>query len=234
MTTTNQVFINSVLRPLMESVDTAGVRWTVREVCEYMNAGFVWIAENRPDAVEAYNPDFDLALGAKQALPTGGFKLFEVPANADGTAIRLVDRKMMDVALPGWRAVAGSTTIKNYVFDEREPDAFEVYPPAASGAAVQIRYAAHPTPITLPTENAIPSAVTGNVPLDDLRLNALREYIFYRCKSKDADFAPGVLAAAQAHLSMALQALGVELKATAATGPRSSDAAAGRGVTTGA
>lgn len=234
MTTSNQVFINSVLRPLMEAVDTAGVRWTVREVCEYTNAGLEWVAVNRPDAVEAYNANYALTAGAKQALPTGGFKLFEVPSNADGTAIRLVDRKMLDVALPGWRAATGSTTVKNYIYDEREPDSFETYPPAASGAAVRIRYAAHPTPLTLPSESAVPSAVSGNVPLDDQHINALREYVFFRCKSKDADFAPGVQAAAQAHLTLALQLLGVELKSTSATGPRSSDAATARGVTTGA
>lgn len=234
MARTNQAFLEEVLGHLMEVESTAGTRWTVRDLVRYMNAGLLWIAEARPDALSTYNANYALAVGARQALPAGGFKLFEVLGTAAGAAVRLVDRKMLDAAMPGWRAATGSTTIKNYVYDEREPEVFEVYPPAASGAAVRIRYASHATPITVPADTAVASAVSGNVPLDDQFHNALREYVLFRAKAKDSDFAPGVAAAAQTHLSLAAQALGVELAATNSTSPRSTDAAAGRGVTTGA
>lgn len=233
MAKTNRAFIEEVMSHLMEVETTAGVRWLVRDIVRYMNAGLLWIAEARPDAVSTYNGNYALAVGARQTLPAGGFKLFEVLGTADGDAIRLVDRKMLDASLPGWRAATGSTTPKNYVYDEREPEVFEVYPPAAIGAAVRLRYAQHATPITVPADSAVPSDVPGNVPLDDQHLTALREYVLFRAKARDADFAPGVVAAAQTHLSLAVQALGVEMAATNATSPRSTDAAAGRGVTTG-
>jgi hypothetical protein len=234
MAKTNQSFIEEVLHQLMEDEATAGVRWKVYELVRYMNAGLLWIAEARPDAMSTYNHNFALSVGTRQTLPAGGYKLFEVLGNAAGGAVRLVDRKMLDAVLPAWRSGAGSTTIKNYVYDEREPETFEVYPPAAIGAALRIRFAQHATPITVPSPSAVPSDVSGNVPLDDQNITALREYVLFRCKAKDADFAPGVVDAAQTHLSLAVQSLGVELAATGSTSPRSTDAAAGRGVTTGA
>lgn len=234
MAKTNQSFIEEVFSHLMEVETTAGVRWTVRDIVRYMNAGLLWIAEARPDAMSTYSGSHACAVGARQALPAGGFKLFEVLGTEAGDAVRLVDRKMLDASLPGWRAATGTTTPKNYVYDEREPEIFELYPPAASGTALRIRYAQHATPIAVPADTAAPSAVSGNVPLDDQFLTALREYVLFRAKARDADFAPGVAAAAQTHLSLAVQALGVEMAGLQSTSPRSTDAAAGRGVTTGA
>jgi hypothetical protein len=85
---------------------------------------------------------------------------------------------------------------------------------------VRIRYAAYPAAVTLPSASGVPADVAGNVPLPDLFVNPLREYMLYRAKSKDADFAPGVQAAAQTHLSACERDLGAELAATTATAPR--------------
>lgn len=234
MAKSNREFIEDVMRLLTEDITTAGVHYKVHQIVRAMNAGLLWIAELRPDALSTYEPNHACAVGARQALPAGGFKLFEVLANANGAAVRLVDRKMLDAVMPGWRAATGSTTIKSYCYDEREPEVFEVYPPAASGAALRLRYAKHATAITVPADTAVPSGVSGNVPLDDQHVNALREYVLYLLKSQDADFAPGVVMAAQMHLQLASTALGAEYGATTATSPRSTDVAAGRGTTTGA
>lgn len=221
MTTTNQAFIESVFKALMEDKATAGTRWLVSEIVTYLNDGLLKIAVARPDSVTTTASAHTLSAGSKQTLPTGGFKLFEVLAATAGGAVTLIDQKLLNVCVPGWRAMTGVADIVHFMFDPREPASWECYPPAAaSGATVRVRYAAYPTPVTVPSDAAIPSGVAGNVPLPDLFINPLREFVLFRAKTKDADFAPGVAAAAQQHLAIAERELGAELAATAATGPR--------------
>lgn len=220
MTTTNAAFIESLFTALSEDPTLAGVHWDARELVQYLNDGLNKIAVARPDAVTATAAAHALTAGVKQGLPTGGFKLFEVLANKTGNAVTPVDRRMLDACVPGWRIATGVQDILHCIYDPREPAAWESYPPAASGATVTVRYAAYPTPVTLPSADALPSAVGGNVPLPDLFVNPLREYCLYRAKSKDADFAPGVIAAAQQHLALCERDLGAELAATTATAPR--------------
>lgn len=220
MTTTNAALIESVFKALLEDETAAGVRWDARELVQYENDGLVKIAVARPDAVTTTAAAHALSAGVAQGLPTGGFKLFEVLANKTGNAVTLVDRRMLDACAPGWRIETGAQDILHCIYDPREPAAWECYPPAASGATARVRYAAYPTPVSLPAANATPASVSGNVPLPDLFINPLREYMLFRAKSKDADFAPGVVAAAQQHLANCERELGAELAATAATAPR--------------
>lgn len=227
MTTTNQSFIEGVLITLAEDEATAGERWTVAETVRAMNQGFLWIAEKRPDALATYDASAAIAAGSRQTLPSGGFKLLDAPG------LILADRRIMDAVLPGWRTATAATPT-DYLYDERQPQVYWLYPPAAGSSTIPLLYAKHATAISAPAADAVPSAVSGNVPIDDELIPALRDYVLYVLKSKDADFAPGVVAAAQTHLQLATTALGVELQATVATSPRSPDAAVGRGVTTGA
>lgn len=220
MPVTNAAFIESLFKALSEDEAAAGIHWNARELVQYENDGLVKIAEARPDAVTTTAAAHALTAGVRQGLPTGGFKLFEVLGNKTGNAVTLVDRRMLDASTPGWRIATGVQDILHCIFDPREPASWESYPPAASGATATVRYAAYPTAVTLPAASALPSAVSGNVPLPDLFVNALREYCLYRAKSKDADFAPGVVAASQQHLANCERALGAELNATTATAPR--------------
>lgn len=220
MTTTNASLIESVFKALSEDETVAGVHWDARELTQYLNDGLLDIAMTRPDSVTTFAAAHALTAGVRQTVPTGGFKLFEVLGNKTGNAVTPVDRRMLDACTPGWRIATGVQDILHCIFDPREPAAWECYPPAASGATAALRYAAYPTPVTLPSASALPSAVSGNVPLPDLFVNPLREFILYRAKSKDAEFAPGVLAASQQHLANANRMLGAELAATAATAPR--------------
>lgn len=218
-------FLEGIFRALSEDPATAGVHWTAREAVIYVNDFLLLLAEVRPDALAQVTAAHPLVAGTTQGLPAGAFQLFDVLANGAGEAVRLVDRKMLDASLPTWRsATAGQPT--NYTFDESQPDTFEVYPPApSSGATVKLRAAHYATPITLPLGSAAPTTVTGDLPFDDELVGAAREYVLYRCKSIDADFAPGVVAAAQTHLMQCARSLGVELAASQASSPKAAKGA---------
>ena len=97
------------------------------------------------------------------------------------------------------------------------PFSFEVYPPAALGASLEIEYAARPTDITEPTAGQLYTAVTGNISVGDLFANALADYVLYRCHAEQSEEAQPVRA--QAHYGAYVASLGIEAQATAAVAP---------------
>lgn len=213
-----QSILNTVARDLN---DETSIRWTTGDLAGYFNDGQRDILSHRPDA---RNVAVDLALvaGPKQALPANGEKLIEVLHNTTGArrAITKVDRRLLDTQVRGWRGLPGSTEILHFMYDEREPKAFEVYPPAAVGANVAIEYAAVPTDIPTPAPGTTTAAITGNLSLSDLFGNAIRNYVMFRAYSKNTEFTANPALAA-AFYSAYANDLGIEARGTVAVSPKS-------------
>jgi hypothetical protein len=211
----------SILRRVIDTLqDTTSVRWPVSELVRYLNDAQREVILYRPDAAVT-NASVPLVTGSRQNLPVGGTKLVEVVRNSAGTkrAVRMVNREILDAQLPGWHAQTGVTEILHYMYDPREPRVFYVYPPAAAtGAAVDLIYAAMPADIAEPSEGALYTAVTGSLGLPDIYGNAVQDYVLYRAYTKDSEYA-GNAARAQAHYGAFANALGVEVKATVAVAP---------------
>jgi hypothetical protein len=95
-----------------------------------------------------------------------------------------------------------------------------VYPPAAaSGASAELIYSAYPTDIAEPGSTALYTAVTGNISVADIYVNALVNYILYRAYSKDSENTQNAaLAASFYQLYQSL--LGVELSGTTGVAPK--------------
>ena len=211
----------SVIRRCVETLqDNTSIRWPVSELVRYLNDAQREVILYRPDAAVT-NASVPLVTGSRQSLPMGGTKLVEVVRNSAGTkrAVRMVNREILDAQLPGWHAQTGVTEILHYMYDPREPRVFYVYPPAAAtGAAVDLSYAAMPADIAEPAEGALYTAVTGNLGVPDIYGNAVQDYVLYRAYTKDSEYA-GNAARAQAHYGAFANALGVEVKATVAVAP---------------
>ena len=201
--------------------DQTSIRWPVPELVRWLNAGQREIMLHRPDA---FNKTATMACapGTKQALPADGVKLIEVQRNASGNrrAVRLCNREILDAQVPNWHSVTGSAEILHFMFDEREPRAFWVYPPAASGASLEINYSATPTDIAEPAAGSQVAAVVGNISVDDVYANALLDYVLFRAYLKDSEYA-GNAERAVAHYTAFATALGIELKGTIGVAPRS-------------
>jgi len=206
----------SIIRRVVETLqDNTSVRWPVSELVRYLNDGQREIVLYRPDAMVT-NAALTLVAGSKQALPANGAKLIEVVRNTAGTkrSVRLVNREILDSQSPGWHNLAGVTEVLHFMYDPRDPKVFYVYPPAAaSGASLDIVYAALPTDVTEPADGSTYSAVTGNIGVPDIYGNVIQDYILYRAYSKDSEYA-GNAARAQAHYGAFGNALGIEMKAT--------------------
>jgi len=206
--------------------DTTSVRWPADELVRWLNDGQREIVLYRPDANTTAGTG-TLAAGTRQNLVgmtgiTNPAKIIDIVRNMAATsakkAVRLVEREILDAQTPGWHSIAGSVDIIHYMFDERDPRCFYVYPPALATAQLEIIYSAYPTDVTEPAAGSDFNAVTGNISVIDIYGNALLDYILYRAYTKDSEFA-GNPQRAQAHYAALANALGMELKATLMNGP---------------
>ena len=201
--------------------DTNAIRWTTSELVRYLNDGQRDITTVRPDATST-TVTLALAAGARQTLPSAGAKLLEVIRNTSGAkrAIRLTSRVILDAQNPDWYSKTGTTDIRHYTYDSREPRTFYVYPPAAStGASVELIYSAYPTDITEPSAGALYTSVTGNISVADIYVNALVNYILYRAYSKDSENALNAQLATSFY-QLYQNLLGVELSGTTGVAPK--------------
>lgn len=181
MTTTAQ----SIIKTAQELLQDDGTRWPATELVAHLNDGQREIATLRPD-VFAVTASVSVT-GVKHTLPTACVDLVEIPRNTSGSAITQVDRKMLDAVEPGWYTKTASATIKHFTYDVREPDVFYTYPPAASGASVDMVYSTAPTDVATPS-GASYTTVNGNISCRDEFKNALLHFVLFRAWAKDAEF----------------------------------------------
>lgn len=193
--------------------DADGVRWLDSEFFKWINDAQRVIALVRPDSVVS-NTTITLVAGTKQTLPTEALRLLDIVRNitipgAGGRAVRHVDRDVLDTQNPEWHGDAGAQTIKNYVYDNRDPKTFYVYPPALATSKLEVIYSKNPTDVTV---LASPLAVA------DIYADPLLNYVLYRAYSKDAEFAQnGALAAS--YLGTFNSMLGLKTSKDAAFSP---------------
>jgi hypothetical protein len=213
---------SSIIRRVVETMqDNTSIRWPVAELVRYLNDGQREVVLYRPDSMVT-NASVTLAAGAKQSLPTNGAKLIDVVRNTgvNKRSVRITSRTILDTQSPNWYNLAGVTEVLHYMYDPRDPRVFYVYPPAAaSGASVEIVYAAYPTDIAEPADGALYSAVTGNITLPDIYGNVLTDYILYRAYTKDSEYA-GNAQRAQAHYAAFQGALTAEMNGTTGVAPK--------------
>ena len=108
------------------------------------------IVNFRPDA-SSVDATLTCAVGARQSIAALTPKpnrlidvKYNIPSSTPGRSIKAVTAAELDAISPTWRAATATATIKEFIFDPREPLLFYVNPPAASGAAVRISYSATP------------------------------------------------------------------------------------------
>lgn len=190
---------NILDRASMIIQDLTNVRWPASELLNWLNDSRRELAVLRPD-IYSQSTTKALIAGAKQSLPTGGLRLMDVPRNTSGAAVTLTHRGFLDQQNPTWHtSVAPSTTVKHFMVDERDPSTFWVYPPAASGASVELIYQ------SAPTDYAVGDSLSA---FEELYGGAFVDYVCYRAFSKDSEYA-GNAQRALAHYQQYSNALGL-------------------------
>lgn len=182
-------------RVLVVLNDGDAVRWTYPELIKWISDAEKMVAIVRPDASVANGP-ITLVAGTRQALPAGSFRLLDVIRNLEsdgstgGRAIRYVDRYILDSQNPNWHRDTQSGTIKNFVYDNRNPLNFYTYPPAIAGTKVEAMYSVTPAALTWDGTNntTIATSLDQNLTISDLYMEAVVNYVLFRAYSKDAEF----------------------------------------------
>lgn len=186
--------ITRVVDLLMDYDRTEGKsRWSTDELIRWLNEGCVEVLARKPSSC-AKVTNHILVEGTHQTIPANGTILFDVICNVvsavtpttpnalpkSTSPVRRTDKNKMDAIVPTWHYETPSSVIKHYMFEERTPLDFFVYPPSVAGAMVKISYAAVP---------AIVTALTDSLDMNYDTVSALTNYVTFRAKSKDGQYA---------------------------------------------
>lgn len=219
--------VNNILQ------NTGSIRWSSSEQLEYLSDAQREISMIRPSAT-ATHANIQLVAGTEQSIPTDGLRLFSVNRNMSaptttqvdggtittpGTGLRAVSKVNLDVLNseePSWHdpAVTGraahGTIVKHYLFDERDPRKFFVYPGISGTAYVEVIYSKNPTALT---------STSDTIQVDDMFVNALINFVLYRSYLKEGEFAANFQRAGS-HYQLFTQALGLTAQADAGDLPK--------------
>lgn len=195
---------NLIYRAGLLLQDEDHTRWTIKELITWFNEGCGALVRLKPSA-NARMAVFGLVPGALQTLDASVVQLIDVvhnvigDENLPGRAIRLTERHQLDSLNPDWYSMAPASTIRHYLYDDRSPALFYVYPPAASGVRVAIIHAVLPEDATSETDT-----LDLNAEYADSVLN----YALYRCYGKDSEYANAGMATAYYQAFMASMGAG--------------------------
>lgn len=214
--------IRSVLETVVGTLsDDSSITWTLQKLVRYMNDGQLDIHVARPDLFNT-EQGHALVAGARQTLPVNSSKLINITHNTVGEMlpVTLIDRQLLDAQMPGWRSATRSLRVIHFMYDERQPKVFEVYPPAAVGASLRIEHAAIPVDLPIPAEGAALADVVGDINVPDLQGTALQHYLCHRAYAEGSE--DGHMQLSKDFFALFSNVLGVEIESTKNVAPNKS------------
>lgn len=127
-------------------IDANARTWSDEELVDYVVQGI-----NKACALllDLYVEVVDHALdpGMRQTLPEGGLVLIDATTNGDGGPVTQQARNELARTQREWgNASSGQPSF--YCYDKRSPQTFLVFPPADSGASIELVIGALPPPMT--------------------------------------------------------------------------------------
>ena len=196
--------------------DSAGSRWADTEMLKWFNDGLAELVLLKPTA-NSQRLTLSLAAGTVQELPAGSLLLLRITHNTSGAGIRLVDQDRLDASAPTWRVAPSTVDIQHYMYEPEVPKEFQVYPPNTGAGSVEATVTIEPTRVT---------SVSDLLPLDDIYIPTLVDYLLYRAYSKHSKFSGNEARANNAYQRFG-QALGVKMAQETSLDPNITNADAG-------
>lgn len=187
-------------------------RWTNAELFRWINDCRMAIITRRPQA-GAVIETVSLVAGSLQTVPDGAVTFIDAirnigASNQPGRVIRRTDRQNLDDDDLYWHKGAQKGEISQFSFDDRIPRRFYVYPPAAADTKIEISYAKNPAEVT---------KLTDGLDFQPEYIDAVVNYVCYRAKSKDSQYANA--GEASAFYGAFNDALGVQSQSQTAASP---------------
>ena len=191
--------------------DLKNVFWSQDEGLGWLNAAQREISIHRPDAYTIL-ATHTCVNNATQQIPSDGLRFLEATYNIDtGYVIQPIDRSDLDQVQRDWQNPAKSTNeVEHYIFDERFPKFFKLYPVPIAGLEIEIGYGASPPDV----------AINQPISVDDSYANALMDYMLARMYQKNTSLT-NAANKSQMHYQLFYQSLGVKFEADRAMSPNS-------------
>ena len=193
--------------------DDADARWSTAELLRWINDSRAAIMTRRPEAGGKFQVS-TLVAGSMQAIPDNAVALLDVVRNmgmdgaTPGRSIRRTDRQNIDDTDPNWHTATPSAEISQFTYDDRMPYNYFVSPPAVAGTKVLVGCSTVPAAVT---------SVADSLDIDMQYMEPIVNYVAYRAKSKDSQYANAGEAAA--FYSAFTDALGGSQQAKTASSP---------------
>jgi hypothetical protein len=166
------------VRKTVFDTDSANYRYSDVDLLSLLNDGQRFVVWCIPSANTGFNT-FQLQAGTFQIVPIEIYAIIDVLCNmgldgsAAGASITLIKKDVMDQINPNWRTDTADATVQHWMFDEKNPTNFEVYPaqPAVYMGYIQAVLSTTPDMVEDATE-----AIT----IPDIYQSAIQNYITYR------------------------------------------------------
>ena len=128
--------------------DESAVRWPKPTLLKWFNEAQRAVVLRRPDSL-AVNEPFVCAAGARQVLPAAGIRLIDIVRVIGGSGVTKVDKSQLDAHVRDWYTHTETAAIEHFVYDERDPKNFYLYPPALAATSIEIIYSKSPDVVAI-------------------------------------------------------------------------------------
>ena len=184
--------------------DGAAIRWTNTNLLDAYNEALLAVVQNRPD-VNSQLLSFTCQPQAVQSLPPGTYRLLDIVDNlSTGRTVIATTRSSLDSLLPNWTTATG-TDVEQYVYDQKSPSVFYVYPVPPADHPLNLLVSQAPARIAITDFDTD----TQLFSLDELWINPVINYMLFRAFSMDMETEAN-MQQAQSYLAMFANDLGLK------------------------
>lgn len=158
--------------------DPDGTTWPDTAMLHGLNEALRMLCLLRPDATSTVHV-LTLKDGTRQYIPDDGERLLKAVRNinSDNSAGRVIQETSladMDAMSPDWHSTPNGSRVHQFMFDERTPKWFFIYPPVGAGKKIEIEYSKKPPNLTAQNmDDPLPVSVIFSQPLQELMLYKL-------------------------------------------------------------
>ncbi|WP_419831898.1 DUF6682 family protein [Endozoicomonas atrinae] len=191
------------VRDLLQD-NTAVPRWTNANLLDAYNEALLAVVQNRPDVNSQLLP-FTCQAQAVQSLPPGTYRLLDIVDNpSTGRTVIATTRSSLDSLLPNWTTANGEN-VEQYVYDQKSPSVFYVYPVPPADHPLNLLVSQAPARIAITDFDTD----TQLFSLDELWINPVINYMLFRAFSMDMETEAN-MQQAQSYLAMFANDLGLK------------------------
>ncbi len=179
-------------------------RWSNNDLLDAYNEALLAVVQNRPD-VNSKLVTFNCQAQALQSLPPGTYRLLDIVDNpSTGRTVMATTRNSLDSLLPTWTNDTGDE-VEQYVYDQKSPNVFYVYPVPAADHPINLLVSQAPARIFI-TDFATD---TQTLSINELWLNPVINFMLFRAYAMDMETEAN-MQQAQSYLAIFANDLGLK------------------------